>query len=169
MEDTEGEVADSSGLVRRGGKSGRAVRPIRHTARASPYTQRGISLGGDPEPVWNTGGHLPPARPCLAGPSPLGKILQNLQGRGLSPRIIPSRLSSTSLIRLRILLLFSPKRLSLLLSLVSQFVEYKISPRTFPFPYLFVTGTVISFELIKNSKNNPIKLSLSLSLSRSDK
>lgn len=91
-----------------GGKSGRAVRPIRHTARASPYTQRGISLGGDPEPVWNTGGHLPPARPCLAGPSPLGKILQNLQGRGLSPRIIPSRLSSTSLIRLRILLLFSP-------------------------------------------------------------
>lgn len=53
---------------------------------------------------------------------------------------------------------------SLPLSLVSQFVEYKISPRTFPFPYLFIT--VISFELIKNSKNNPIKLSLSLSFIR---
>lgn len=61
--------------------------------------------------------------------------------------------------------IFSQTSLSLPLSLVSQFVEYKISPRTFPFPYLFVTGTVISFELIKNSKNNPIKLSLSLSLS----
>lgn len=93
MEDTEGEVADSSGRMRGEARTGRHSAPDsphRARARVSLYTEG--SLGGDPEPVWNTGGHLPPARPCLAGPSPLGKILQNLQGRGLSPRIIPSRL-----------------------------------------------------------------------------
>ena len=126
---SDGKEAQGSGKG-----PGHALRPIRHavprrdSARASLYQK-----DQRPEPVWNTGGHLPPARPCSVGPSPLGKILQNFQGHGLLSlslslslsfslcrRIIPAgvpRRSSTSLIRLRVvfrvLLLFSPGRVSI--------------------------------------------------------
>lgn len=164
MEDTEGEVADSSGWcgVRRG--PGRTVRPIRHTARASPYTQRGISRR---RPRTCLEHRRPPAT-CT---SLLGRALaawentSKLAGtRPLSANnSVPA--SSTSLIRLRIFRVASifaqtsPASLSLsfFLSCLLQFIEYKISSRTSPSSlFLFIYHrNFISFELIKNSKNNP--------------
>lgn len=168
-------MVDCSG---RGTRRGEA-RAGAQSAPDSPHRARVLIHGGISEETPNLSGT--PAATChlhvlaLAGPSPLGKILQNFQGRlGLSPRIIPS---STSLIRLRIfrvasILLPNVSRPSLSLSVsCPQFMENKMSSRQLgrqlcPLcPLLIYNEFQFLRKFIENSKNNLariIKLSLSL-------
>lgn len=143
MEDTEGEVADSSGRVRGEARAGRHSAPDSpHRARARLLIHRGISRR---RPRTCLEHRRPPAT-CT---SLLGRALaawentSKLAGtRPLSTNnSVPA--SSTSLIRLRIFRvasIFSQTSLaSLSLSFSPSVMEYKISPRTLFFLlFLFI-------------------------------
>lgn len=144
------------------------------TPRARPYTRR--DLGGDPEPVWNTGGHLPPARPCLGRAFAAWENTSKLPG---TPRPLSTNNSFLDFVNsssyFPCCFYFAPKRLSpLSLSLsvsCPQFMENKMSSRQLgrqlcPLcPLLIYNEFQFLRKFIENSKNNLariIKLSLSL-------
>lgn len=171
-------MVDCSG---RGTRRGEA-RAGAQSAPDSPHRARVLIHGGISEETPNLSGT--PAATChlhvlaLAGPSPLGKILQNFQGRlGLSPRIIPS---STSLIRLRIfrvasILLPNVSRpsLSLSLSLALSLWKIKCHPANLvanfaPFARYLFTTNFNSFESLSKIPRIISLVSLN-SLSLSDR
>lgn len=145
------------------------------TPRARPYTRR--DLGGDPEPVWNTGGHLPPARPCLGRAFAAWENTSKLPG---TPRPLSTNNSFLDFVNsssyFPCCFYFAPKRLSplsLSLSLALSLWKIKCHPANLvanfaPFARYLFTTNFNSFESLSKIPRIISLVSLN-SLSLSDR